>query len=102
MISEGADINRGAIMAKRKKRSKVQTGAKRRKGYSAKRSRARKPSKSATKKATKRPIAGAKRAAVKRPAQKQVPPSAIVVETIVVEEATPDTIIVAEGLDPAA
>jgi hypothetical protein len=39
---------------------------------------------------------------VKKPAQREVPPAALVVETVVVEKATPDAITVTEGLDPAA
>jgi hypothetical protein len=55
-------------------------------------------------KAAKRTVAKAKpkRATVKKPAQKEVRPSALVVETVVVEKTTPDAIIVTEGLDPAA
>ena len=87
-------------MAKPKKRSKVQKRAKLRR--SAKRGKARKASKSARAKATKRTVARAKpnRATVKKPAQR--PPSALVVETVVVEKPAPDLIIVPEGLDPAA
>ena len=91
-------------MAKPKKRSKVQKTAKLRRENSAKRSKARKASKSARAKATKRTVARAKpnRATVKKPAQREVPPSALVVETVVVEKPAPDLIIVPEGLDPAA
>ena len=89
-------------MAKPKKRSKVQKRAKLRR--SAKRGKARKASNSARAKATKRMVARAKpnRATVKKPAQREVPPSALVVETVVVEKPAPDLIIVPEGLDPAA
>ena len=89
-------------MAKPKKRSKVQKRAKLRR--SAKRGKARKASKSARAKATKRTVARAKpnRATVKKPAQREVTPSALVVETVVVEKPAPDLIIVPEGLDPAA
>ena len=89
-------------MAKPKKRSKVQKRAKLRR--SAKRGKARKASKSARAKATKRMVARAKpnRATVKKPAQREVPPSALVAETVVVEKPAPDLIIVPEGLDPAA
>jgi len=91
-------------MAKRKKGLKVQKRAKLRRGNTAKRAKARKVSKSARAKATKRTVARAKpkRAIVKKPAQKEVPPTALVVETVVVETTTPDAIIVTEGLDPAA
>jgi hypothetical protein len=91
--------HQGSIMAKRKKASKLQKRAKVRRGNSAKRGKARRVAKAA-----KRTIAKAKpkRARVKKPAQKEVRPSALVVETVVVEKTTPDAIIVTEGLDPAA
>ena len=87
-------------MAKRKKQSsKVQ----KRKAATA-RPKAHKLTKVARGKATKRTVARAKpnRATVKKPAQREVPPSALVVETVVVEKPAPDLIIVPEGLDPAA
>ena len=94
LISESTDINQGAIMAKREKRSKVQNRAKLRRGKSANRRKARKVTKSARKKAPKRTVARApERATVKKP---------VMVEAVVVEKAPPDAIIVTEGLDPAA
>jgi hypothetical protein len=87
----------GAIMAKRKKGSKVQKRAKVRRGYSAKRGKARKVSKSAK---AKRTVARAKskRAPVKKAEVKQ--PVVEVVETVaveVIEQPAPGV-----GLDPAA
>jgi hypothetical protein len=92
-------------MAKRKRGSKVQKRAKPRRGNSGKRSKARKVAKSAKGKAPKRTIATAKpkRATVKKPAQKEVRPSAVVAEAVVVEKTSPDAIIIVpESLDPAA
>jgi hypothetical protein len=92
-------------MAKRKKGSKVQKRAKLRRANSAKRGKARKAAKSARAKATKRTVATAKpkRATAKKPARKEIRPSALVVETVVVEKTTPDAIIIVpESLDPAA
>src|SRR5215469_1455070 len=90
-FSESTDIRQGAIMAKRKKRSKLQNRAKLRRGKSANPSKARKVTKSARKKAPKRTVARApERATVKKPARKEVRPSAVVVETVVVEKAPPD------------
>jgi hypothetical protein len=88
-------------MAKRKKQSKVQKRATLRRTNSAKRGKARKVAKSA---ATKRTVARAKpkRAPVKKAERKVKQPVAAVVETVVVEKTIPETIIVAEGLDPAA
>jgi hypothetical protein len=86
-------------MAKRKTGSKAQKRAKQRRANSAKRGKARKVAKAA-----KRTVARAKpkRATVRKPVQTEVPPTALVVETVVVEKTTPDAIIVTEGLDPAA
>jgi hypothetical protein len=74
-------LEQGAIMAKRKKGSKVQTRAKLRRRNSAKRGKARKVIKSARGKA-KRAVASAKlkHASVKKAARKEVAP---VVETVV-------------------
>jgi hypothetical protein len=86
-----------------KKRAKAQKRAKLRRGNSAKRGKARKASKSVRAKATKRTVAKAKpkHATAKKVAHKEVQPSALVVETVVVEKTIPDPIIVT-GLDPAA
>jgi hypothetical protein len=83
----------GAIMAKRRKTSKVQKRGKLPSRKSAKRGKIRKASKSAKAKVAKRTAtAKPKRARVKKPAQK-VLPSTLVVETVVVDETTPDAII---------
>ena len=91
-------------MAKRKKGSKAQKRGKLRRGNSAKRSKTRKVAKPARAKATKPTVATAKpkRATAKKPARKEVRPSALVVETVVVEKTVLDAIIVPESLDPAA
>ena len=89
----------GAIMAKRKKGSKVQKRGKLRRVNSAKRGKASKAGKSA--KATKR-TAKPKPAPVKKTARKVKQPVAPAVETVAVEKPAPDVITVTEGLDPAA
>src|SRR5262249_31551528 len=84
--------NQGAIMAKRKKGSKVQSRAKLRRAASAKRGKARKAAKAA-----KRTVAKAKpkRAPVKKAVRKVKQPVAPVVETVaveVIEQPAPDVI----------
>ena len=88
----------GAIMAKRKKGSKVQSRAKLRRANSAKRGTARKAAKA---KATKRTVAKAKPkpAPVKKAARKVKQPVAPVVETAIVEmveQPAPDVTTVTE------
>ncbi|MFZ0150921.1 MAG: hypothetical protein WAM72_21780, partial [Xanthobacteraceae bacterium] len=99
LASDQSQPNQGAIMAKPKKASKVQSRAKLRRGNSAKRGKARKAAKSA--KATKR-TAKPKPAPVKKTARKVKQPVAPAVETVAVEKPAPDVITVTEGLDPAA
>ena len=74
------ELKKGAIMAKRKKRSKVQSRTKLRRATSAKRSKARKAARAKT--VTK---AKPKRAPVKKAARKVKQPVAPVVETVVVD-----------------
>jgi hypothetical protein len=96
---------KGSIMAKRKKRSKVQKRAKLRRGHSAARGKARRASTAARAKATKRTVARAKpkREPVKRAARKEVrrmkQPVAPAVETVaveVIEQPAPGVITVTE------
>jgi hypothetical protein len=92
----GTTQNRGKIMAKSKKGSKIQSRAKLRRGNSAKRSKARKVAKTA-----KRTVAKAepKPAPVKKVARKVKPPVAPVVETVaaeVIEQPAPGVITVTE------
>ena len=89
----------GAIMAKRKKGSKVQKRARLRRGNSAKRGKARKAAKAA--KAPKRTVATAKPklAPVKKAARKVKPPVTPAVETVaveVIEQPAPGVITVTE------
>jgi hypothetical protein len=95
-VAENEEPDQGAIMAKRKKGSKVQSRAKLRRANSTKRGKARKSAKAA-----KRPIAKAKakRAPVKKAARKVKPPVAPVVETTVIdviEQPAPGVITVTE------
>src|SRR5713101_4449514 len=78
----GHQPEQGAIMAKRKKRSKVPKRGKLRRGNSAKRGKARKAGKSARAKATKQTVAKAKPkpAPVKKAARKEVAPAVETVE----------------------
>src|SRR5215831_1557967 len=85
--------DQGAIMAKRKKGSKLQSRAKLRRANSAKRGKARKVAKAAKAKAK------LKRAPVKKAARKVKQPVAPVVETVaveVIEQPAPDVIAVPE------
>jgi hypothetical protein len=89
---------KGAIMAKRKKGSKVQKRAKLRRGNSAKRGKAAKVAKSA--KATKRTVARAKpKRAPKKVARQMKRPATPAVETVaveVIEQPAPGVITVTE------
>jgi len=83
-------LEQGAIMAKRKKGSKVQTRAKLRRRNSAKRGKARKAVKSARGKA-KWAVASAKpkRASVKKAARKEVTPAVETIAAEVIEQPAP-------------
>ena len=98
----------GAIMAKRKKGSKVQSRAKLRRATSAKRGKARKTARA---KATKRTVAKAKPkpAPVKKAARKVKPPVAPVVESVaetvaveVIEQPAPVTVTEVEEIRKAS
>jgi hypothetical protein len=92
-VKRARQPEQGAIMAKRKKGSKVQTRAKLRRRNSAKRGKARKVVKSARGKA-KRTVASAKpkRASVKKAARKEVAPVVETVAAEVIEQPAPGEI----------
>jgi hypothetical protein len=92
-----APSTKGAIMAKRRKASKVQKRAKLRRGNSAKRGKSRRISSKAAKRAVAR--AKPKRAPVKKAARKVKQPITPVVETVaveVIEQLAPGVIAVTE------